>query len=96
MSVFKIINSGFYGKRDMENLVYYVFADQKHVIDGYTGGQFLLITDWKDILDQIIWVKKQYKKMDGRQLQHMILSVAAEEMKYLDLSGLMVQENLQQ
>lgn len=81
MSIFKIKPEGYSTLLDMENLVSYVFDNKKHTINGFTGGQLLLIGTCDDIMEQILNVKHIYYKMHGRQLRHMVLSLSEEEMQ---------------
>ena len=76
MSVVKLINSGYKSPEQMMNLINYIVSDQKHKINGMTGGNMILTGTPQYIYDQMMYFKNCYNKAHGRFMRHIIVSLS--------------------
>lgn len=80
MSLFKIVNKPYQSKDDLNNLLYYVLNPKKLL---YAGGMAVMVTTISDIITQFNTIKSYYRKEDGRQLIHCIISFSDYETNFL-------------
>lgn len=84
MPVFKAINKHYNTQDDLWNLVNYVIADN-HCIDKVYGAQGIIKSQTDNMYQQMVYVKKYFRKENGRQALHYVLSFSKEEEHYIGI-----------
>lgn len=86
MSIVKVVKSGFKSSEETANLINYIISEERHVIKGLTGGRMILIGSPESVYQQMMDVKKYFKKCCGRYMQHIIVSFSNYELQYLGVN----------
>lgn len=60
----------------MMHLINYIVSNQKHKINGMTGGNMILTGTPQYIYDQMMYFKNCYNKAHGRFMRHIIVSLS--------------------
>lgn len=87
MSITKVIKSGYKSPEEMKNLIAYIVSEERHTINGLTGGNMIFADSEKSVYQQMMDVKQYFKKCCGRYMQHIVVSFAEYEMKYLGIEA---------
>lgn len=88
MAIIKLEKSGYKSCEDMKNLIDYVISEERHQIHGKTGGTMLLLNGTVSPYEQMMRVKCQYNKVNGRYMRHLIVSLSDYEMQYIGIERL--------
>ena len=84
MPVFKAINKHYNTHEDLWNLINYVIADE-HCVEKVYGAQGIVKSQTDNMYQQMINVKKYFRKEEGRQALHYVLSFSKDEEEYIGL-----------
>lgn len=88
MAIIKLEKSGYKSCEDMKNLIDYVMSEERHLIHGKTGGTMLLVNGAVTPYEQMMRIKCQYNKVNGRYMRHLIVSLSDYEMQYIGIERL--------
>lgn len=73
MCIVKVINNTYGNEKDLENLVNYVIQPS-HCKCGLYGATAMNVGNVADMVNSMKVVKKEFKKPEGRQLLHIVVS----------------------
>lgn len=88
MAIIKLEKSGYKSCEDMKNLIDYVMSEERHQIYGKIGGTMLLMNGAVSPYEQMMRIKSQYNKVNGRYMRHLIVSLSDYEMRYIGIEKL--------
>ena len=86
MAVTKIVKSGYKSPEEMSNLINYIVSEERHAINGLTGGRMILTGSSESVYEQMMDVKQHFRKECGRYMQHIIVSFSSYELHYLGVN----------
>lgn len=87
MPITKVVKSGYKSPEEMKNLIAYIVSEERHTINGLTGGNMIFANSAMSVYQQMMDVKQYFKKCCGRYMQHIVISFAEYEMKYLGIEA---------
>lgn len=83
MAIIKAIKSGYKSPEEMNALIEYIISEDRHVINGLTGGRMIMTGTPESVYQQMMDIKQYFKKECGRYMRHIIISFSHYELQYL-------------
>lgn len=86
MSIVKVVKSGYKSAEDTANLINYILSEERHVINGLIGGRMILTGSPEFVYQQMMECKQYFHKACGRYMQHIIVSLSEQEMRFVGVN----------
>lgn len=83
MSIVKVVKSGYKSAEETANLINYIISEERHAINGLTGGRMIITGSSEFVYEQMMEVKQYFRKECGRYMRHIIVSFSNYESQYL-------------
>lgn len=83
MAITKAIKSGFKSPEEMNALIEYIISEDRHVINGLTGGRMIMTGTPESVYHQMMECKQYFHKVCGRYMRHIVVSFSNYELQYL-------------
>ncbi|MBQ4560008.1 MAG: relaxase/mobilization nuclease domain-containing protein [Tyzzerella sp.] len=86
MAIIKAIKSGYKSPEEMNSLIQYIISEERHVINGLTGGRMIMTGSSESVYQQMMECKQYFHKVCGRYMRHIIVSFSNYELQYLGVN----------
>ncbi len=86
MSIIKVVKSGYKSPEEMLNLIGYIVSEERHNINGLTGGNMVFASSAESVYQQMMECKQYFHKLCGRYMRHIIVSFSNYELQYLGVN----------
>lgn len=86
MPITKVVKSGYKSPEEMNNLITYIVSEERHTINGLTGGNMIFANSAMSVYQQMMDVKQYFKKCCGRYMRHIIVSFSNDELQCLGVN----------